>query len=91
MLTALSFAVKFVACWLAARPLGRRNALIVGLGMTPRGEVGIVVAGLGLASGALDDELFAVLVGVSVITSLLAPLALRRAAATDRSTPTTSR
>jgi Kef-type K+ transport system membrane component KefB len=49
-LTALSFAVKFFACWLAARPLGRQDALIVGLGMTPRGEVGIVVAGLGLAS-----------------------------------------
>ncbi|MEX2194587.1 MAG: cation:proton antiporter [Thermoleophilaceae bacterium] len=79
-LTALSFAVKFFACWLAARPLGRRDALIVGLGMTPRGEVGIVVAGLGLATGALDSELFAVLVGVSVITSLLAPPALRRAA-----------
>lgn len=48
--------------------------------MTPRGEVGIVVAGLGLASGALDRELFAVLVAVSVITSLLAPPALRCAA-----------
>jgi Kef-type K+ transport system membrane component KefB len=79
-LTALSFAVKFFACWLAARPLGRQEALMVGLGMTPRGEVGIVIAGLGLASGALDGELFAVLVAVSVITSLLAPPALRRVA-----------
>jgi Kef-type K+ transport system membrane component KefB len=79
-LTVLSFAVKFVACWVAARPLGRCDARIVGLGMTPRGEVGIVVAGLGASSGALDGELFAVLVAVSVVTSLLAPPALRRAA-----------
>jgi Kef-type K+ transport system membrane component KefB len=79
-LTALSFAVKYAACWFAARPLGPRDACIVGLGMTPRGEVGIVVAGLGASSGALDGELFAVLVGVSVITSLLAPPLLRRAA-----------
>lgn len=72
--------VKFAACWLAARPLGTRDARIVGLGMTPRGEVGIVVAGLGASTGALDSELFAVLVGVSVITSLLAPPLLRRVA-----------
>lgn len=79
-LAALSFAVKYLACWFAARPLGRRDAQIVGLGMTPRGEVGIVVAGLGASSGALDAELFAVLVAVSVLTSLLAPPLLRRAA-----------
>jgi Kef-type K+ transport system membrane component KefB len=79
-LTVLSFGVKYLACWLAARPLGPRDARIVGLGMTPRGEVGIVVAGLGASSGALDAELFAVLVAVSVITSLLAPPLLRRAA-----------
>lgn len=86
-LTALSFAVKFVACWVAARPLGRRDARIVGFGMTPRGEVGIVVAGLGASSGALDGELFAVLVAVSVVTSLLAPPALRRAARGGPSPP----
>jgi Kef-type K+ transport system membrane component KefB len=79
-ITVLSFAVKYLSCWIAARPLGSRDARIVGLGMTPRGEVGIVVAGLGASSGALDAELFAVLVAVSVITSLLAPPALRRAA-----------
>ncbi|MCA1700252.1 MAG: cation:proton antiporter, partial [Actinobacteria bacterium] len=39
-LTVLSFAVKYLACWFAARPLGRRDARIVALGMTPRGEVG---------------------------------------------------
>ena len=76
-LTAISFAAKFLACWFAARPLGRRDALIVGFGMTPRGEVGIVVAGLGASVGALDAELFAVLVGASVLTSLLAPPAIR--------------
>lgn len=80
-LTVLSFAVKYLACWFAARSLGRRDARIVGLGMTPRGEVGIVVAGLGASSGVLDGELFAVLVAVSVITSLLAPPLLRRATA----------
>jgi Kef-type K+ transport system membrane component KefB len=76
-LTAISFAAKFLACWFAARPLGSRDALIVGFGMTPRGEVGIVVAGLGATVGALDAELFAVLVGASVLTSLLAPPAIR--------------
>jgi Kef-type K+ transport system membrane component KefB len=79
VLTALSFLAKFGACWLAARPLGQSDALVIGLGMTPRGEVGIVVAGIGAASGALGGKWFAVLVAISVLTTLLTPPLLRRA------------
>jgi len=63
---------------LAARPLGRTEAAIVGVGMVPRGEVGIVVASIGAAEGVVDAELFAVVVGMAVLTTLVAPFGLRR-------------
>ena len=69
---------KLVPAYLAARGLGRDEAAIVGVGMVPRGEVGIVVASIGAAEGVVDAELFAVVVGMSVLTTLLAPFALRR-------------
>ena len=78
-LTALAFATKFGAAWLAARPMGARDARVVGLGMVPRGEVGIIVAGIGATAGVLEPDLFAVIVGMSILTTLLIPPLLRRA------------
>jgi Kef-type K+ transport system membrane component KefB len=46
--------------------------------MIPRGEVGIVVASIGAAEGVVDAELFGIVVGMSILTTLLAPFALRR-------------
>ena len=74
----LAAATKLVPAYLAARPLGRNEAAIVGVGMIPRGEVGIVVASIGAAEGVVDAELFAVVVGMSVLTTLIAPFVLRR-------------
>jgi Kef-type K+ transport system membrane component KefB len=75
--TVIAVATKFVGAWLGARSLGRREATIVGVGMVPRGEVGIVIAGVALAEGAVSEEFFAVVVGMSVVTTLLAPPVLR--------------
>jgi len=83
-LTALAFVTKFAAAWFAARPMGRHDALVVGLGMVPRGEVGIIVAGIGATSGVIADDLFAVIVGMSIATTLLIPPLLRRALARTR-------
>jgi Kef-type K+ transport system membrane component KefB len=80
-MTALAFATKYVAAWAAARPMGPRDARVVGLGMVPRGEVGIIVAGIGATAGVVEDELFAVIVGMSILTTLLIPPLLRRALA----------
>ncbi|MGZ8563627.1 MAG: cation:proton antiporter domain-containing protein, partial [Candidatus Limnocylindria bacterium] len=52
---------------------GRRRAALVGWGMVPRGEVGIVVAGLGLSAGAIDSEIYSVVVGMAIITTLIVP------------------
>jgi Kef-type K+ transport system membrane component KefB len=80
--TAIAAAAKLVPAYLAARPLGRQEARIVGVGMIPRGEVGIVVASIGAAEGVVDPELFGVVVGMSILTTLIAPFALRRLSGT---------
>jgi Kef-type K+ transport system membrane component KefB len=76
-LTALAIVTKLVGTLPAARRLGRRDAMIVSIGMVPRGEVGIVVAGIGLASGVTDADLFAAIVGMSIITTIAVPPVLR--------------
>lgn len=78
LVTVLAIATKFAGAWLGARSLGRTEAAAVGVGMVPRGEVGIIVAGIGRATGVIDDELFAVIVGMSILTTLLVPPVLRR-------------
>ncbi|MBA3348419.1 MAG: cation:proton antiporter [Actinobacteria bacterium] len=75
--TALAIATKFAGSWLGARSLGRADAAFVGVGMVPRGEVGIIVAGIGRTTGVIGDELFAVIVGMSILTTLAVPPILR--------------
>lgn len=75
--TLLAVATKFAGAWLGARSLGPGGAAFVGVGMVPRGEVGIIVAGIGRSAGVIDDELFAVIVGMSIATTLLVPPLLR--------------
>lgn len=75
--TALAAATKFAGAWLGARTLGGREAAFVGVGMVPRGEVGIIVAGIGRATGVIDERLFVVIVGMSILTTLAVPPLLR--------------
>lgn len=78
--TALAVVTKFGGSLLGARGLSRREAGLVATGMVPRGEVGVIVAGIGAAAGVVTGELFAVIVGMSVLTTLLVPPVLRRLA-----------
>ena len=73
VVTILAIAGKLIGCGAAALGLGRRSALIVGTGMVPRGEVGLIVATAGLAGGLIDAELYGVIVAMSIITTLVAP------------------
>lgn len=84
-LTALAIATKYVGSWLGASALSRRDRGIVAVGMVPRGEVGVIVAGLGYTQGVIEADLFAVVVGMSILTTFLAPYMLRRSA--SRSDP----
>jgi Kef-type K+ transport system membrane component KefB len=77
VVTALALFGKLVGCGLAALGLGWRSAAIVGAGMAPRGEVGLIVASLGLSLGAIPAQIFSVVVIMSILTTLVAPPVLR--------------
>jgi Kef-type K+ transport system membrane component KefB len=64
---------KFVGCGLGALGLGRADALRVGVGMIPRGEVGMVVAQIGLGFGIIRQNIYSVVVFMSVATTIVAP------------------
>ena len=68
---------KFVACGLAAGRLGRRDALRVGAGMLPRGEVAMVVAQFGLRAGDMSAGVYGVIVCVAVATTMITPAFLK--------------
>lgn len=53
------------------------NRLAIGVGMVPRGEVGLVFAGIGAASGALDKPLQAAIIIMVILTTFIAPPFLR--------------
>jgi Kef-type K+ transport system membrane component KefB len=55
----------------------RMNRWAVGFGMMPRGEVGLIFAGIGKTIGVVDDGLFSAVILLVMVTTLLTPLALR--------------
>jgi len=71
---------KMVGCYIPARFAGKLShteGMIVGIGMVPRGEVGLIIAGAGLLAGAVTRDLFGAAVAVSVITTLVTPAMLK--------------
>ncbi|MFH0751472.1 MAG: cation:proton antiporter [Chloroflexota bacterium] len=88
VLAVIGIVTKVVAGVIATWPSGRWSSLTVGVGMVPRGEVGIVVAGLGLSTGLLAPALFSVCLVAVVITMIVAPFMLNvtipRAVAEER-------
>ena len=79
----LAIITKYVGCSIGAaigdKNLDKSSRNIIGIGMIPRGEVGIIVASIGLASGAITSELYATVVIMAVATTLIAPSILARA------------
>ncbi|RYG33645.1 cation:proton antiporter, partial [bacterium] len=88
IVTVLAIVGKVVGCGLGALSLGKRGALTVGVGMVPRGEVGVIVAGLGQQAGVFPPKTYAIIVGMSLLTAMVAPPMLKRLLAeTAGSTP----
>jgi Kef-type K+ transport system membrane component KefB len=76
-LSIMGVITKLVGGYLGAFRLGKWNAIVVGLGMSPRGEVGIVVSSLGLTLALISQEIYAVLLAAVIITTLVAPFTLQ--------------
>ena len=73
VLTLIAVITKFVGCGLGAWGMERREMAQIGIGMVPRGEVGIVVAQIGLGLGVIGPSFFASVLFMAVATTLIAP------------------
>jgi Kef-type K+ transport system membrane component KefB len=71
LLTLVAVASKLVAGAVVYQPGVRRWP--VGVGMVPRGEVGLIFAGAGLAAGVIAEDLYSALVVVVMLTTFVAP------------------
>jgi len=85
--TVLLFGLAYAAAALGSKVLGcglpamagnftLRGALRIGFGMAPRCEVALIVAGIGLSAGVLTGELFAAVIVMVLVNSIVAPAAL---------------
>ena len=79
VVTFLAIVTKVLGCGLAAARLGPVRALQVGVGMIPRGEVGMVVAQIGLAMGVISDKVYGVVLVMVVATTLISPVFIKPA------------
>lgn len=83
LLTLVAIVTKLLGCGLGASNLGLRRAVQVGMGMVPRGEVGIIVAQIGLSLAVIGAELYGVVLFMAVATTVIAPPFLKWLYATE--------
>ena len=79
LLLVIAILSKIMGCGLGAKVCGfsGKEALQVGVGMISRGEVALIVAQKGYQCGMLDDSLFAPVVLVVIVTTLITPILLK--------------
>ncbi len=75
----LAVATKIVGCFIGARTSGFSSleSLRVGVGMVSRGEVGLIVAGVGLSRGIINQDVFSIMVIMVLVTTMATPIMLR--------------
>jgi Kef-type K+ transport system membrane component KefB len=79
VISAIAITSKILGCGLGAYLSGESvsSSLQIGTGMVSRGEVGLVIASVGLASAVIDADIFSVMVLMVVVTTLATPVLLR--------------
>jgi len=77
VISLLAFISKLVGCGLPVLRSGWKHALKVGIGMVPRGEVGLIVALVGLQMTAISEQAYALVIFMTAMTTLVAPPLLK--------------
>ncbi|MDP2930937.1 MAG: cation:proton antiporter, partial [Chloroflexota bacterium] len=77
-ISTLAILAKLLGCGLPALGIGfnRYGALRIGFGMVPRGEITLIVAGIGLTRGLIPADIFGVAVMVIMVTTVVTPVVL---------------
>jgi len=90
IMTLVAVVSKILGCGFGAVLGGfsKREALQLGVGMMSRGEVGLIVAAIGIQESLILQSTFSAVVGVVILTTLLTPLLLRSLFPKNRSIPT---
>lgn len=78
-LTIVAVLTKVIGCYIPAKLSGmtHKDASIVGFGMSPRGEVAMIVALIGLNQGLIQQDIYVSLVIMSLLTTIITPIVLR--------------
>lgn len=79
--------VTKLAAGLGGWSMGKADMFRIGVGMVPRGEVGMVVAQLGLVLGVISNKTYSVVVFMAILTTMIAPPLLKVAYQGQESTP----
>jgi Kef-type K+ transport system membrane component KefB len=77
VISLLAILSKVIGCGLPLLAEGWRTALKVGVGMTPRGEVGLIVALIALNAKMITEQYYAIVILMIAVTTLVAPPLLR--------------
>ncbi len=78
-LTIVAILSKVIGCGVMAKlcGMGKHDALIIGVGMSPRGETAMAISLLAFTNGLIDQSTFVALVLTSLLTTVIAPILLR--------------
>src|SRR3954467_11160308 len=77
VISVLAIIAKILGCGLPVFGRGRQIAMQVGVGMTPRGEVGLIVALIGLQMNMISSSAYAIVIFMTAATTVFAPPVLR--------------
>ncbi len=79
ILTIVAIVTKVAGCAIPARAAGMctKDSLIIGFGMAPRGEVAMIVALIGLEQGYIGQQVFVIIILMSLLTTLITPIVYR--------------
>ena len=87
IVVAVAISTKLVGCGLPAMIFlkDRSKAMKVGIGMISRGEVGLIVAGIGVTSGALSSNIYTTVIIMVAVTTMITPIWLKKAYSKEQS------
>jgi Na+:H+ antiporter len=90
--TAVAIVTKLVGCGLPAMIFlkDRGKAMKVGIGMISRGEVGLIVAGVGVSSGVLSNNIYTTVIIMVALTTIITPIWLKVAYRKEPPAPTSA-
>jgi Kef-type K+ transport system membrane component KefB len=79
IIIAIAVVTKLVGCGLPAFIFlkNKGKAMKVGIGMISRGEVGLIVAGVGVSSGALSADIYTTVIIMVALTTIITPIWLK--------------